>query len=73
MSDRARITPVDVVFIGVSLGLLVFLFEPVYQLLGDSNLGAGTELLFRMTLPGLAAMLLFVTYRVSLLGSGGAS
>jgi len=71
IDGRARITPVDVVFIAVGLAVLTFLSGPLYSALDQSSLSTGTELLFRMIPPGLVSMLIFVTYRTALIGSGG--
>jgi hypothetical protein len=69
--DRARLTPVDVVFFAVGLAVLAFLSGPFYSALSlnASSLSTGTELIFRMIPPGLVAMLLFVIYRTSLIGA----
>jgi Na+/melibiose symporter-like transporter len=68
IGERARLTPVDVIFIAVGLAALTFLVEPMYALLDTSSLSTGTELMFRMLPPGLVAMLIFVAYRTALIG-----
>lgn len=70
--DRGRLTPVDVVFISVAVAALAFLAEPFYTVLGSSSLSTETELMFKMLPPALIATVLYVTYRISLLGSGQA-
>jgi len=70
MSERGRITPIDVVFVGASVAALAFLAEPLYSLLNQSNngLGPGVELLFRMIVPGLLGSLLLIVYITGLVG-----
>lgn len=66
---RARITPPDVVYLGVSLAVFAFLAQPFYTLLSDADLGGGTGLIFQMVPAGIVMTLLIVTYA---LGFGGA-
>jgi len=70
--DRGRLTPVDVVFVGVALAALAGLAPALYDALGQQsgNLGQGTELLMQMLAPALVVTLLVVVYRTSLLGGG---
>jgi len=68
LGERGRLTPVDVIFVGVGLAALTFLVGPLYSLLDTSSLSTGTELLFRMLPPSLVAMLVFVSYRTALIG-----
>lgn len=70
MGERARLTPVDVVYIAVGLAALAFLAEPLYTALDSVELSTGATLLFQMLPPALVTMILFVTYRISLIGSG---
>lgn len=70
--NRGRLTPVDIVFVGASLAVLTFLSDPYYTMLGNANLGTGVDLLFRMLVPSLVAMLIFTVYRTSLIGGGTA-
>lgn len=66
--ERGRLTPVDVVFVGVGLAVLAFLGEPLYDLITSSQMATGPLLLFRMLVPALVAMLIYTIYRRSLLG-----
>lgn len=68
--NRGRLTPVDIVFVVASLAVLTFMADPFYQILSNANLGTGVDLLFRMLVPSLVAMLIFVVYRTSLIGGG---
>jgi len=67
-SNRGRLTPVDVVFIGVSVAMFAFLMEPFYTLLQDANLGVGAGFLFQMIPAGLVMSLLVVVYATALTG-----
>jgi O-antigen/teichoic acid export membrane protein len=69
---RGRLTPVDVVLYGSALLILALLAEPFYELLDTSSLDTATELLFVMIPAGLIVSLLFVIYRTSVIGGGGA-
>lgn len=70
MNERARLTPVDVVYIAVGLAVLAFLSEPFYTALESSGLSTDTALMFSMLPPALMTMILYVTYTTSLIGSG---
>lgn len=71
--DRARLTPVDIVYYGVALLLLGFLAEPMYLVLNDQagELGTGSGLLFQMIFPSLVVTLMFVVFLTGV--SGGAN
>jgi hypothetical protein len=68
LGERARLTPVDVIFIAVGLAALTFMVGPLYSLLDTAGLSTGTELLFRALPASLVAMLLFISYRTALIG-----
>lgn len=71
--DRARLTPVDIVYYGVALFLLSIFARPIYQVLNDNagELGTGEALVFQMVFPALVVTLLFVVFLTA--ASGGAS
>jgi len=60
--DRARLTFVDVIFLGVSLAVLAILVRPFYDILDDqaSVLSVGEAYMFQLLVPGIVAMLLIV-------------
>lgn len=70
--DRARLTPVDVVFYGVALLLLAFMAEPMYSTLRDNagHLGTGEAYLFQMIYPATILTLMSVIWLTA--ASGGA-
>lgn len=70
--DRARLTPVDVVYYGVALMLLGFLARPMYRVMNDNAgaVGTGTAYIFQMVYPALLVTLLVVVYTTG--ASGGA-
>jgi len=72
MTDRGRLTPVDVVFFSVAVAALYFLGQPFLALLNQQSgqLGTGTELLFTMLVPGLVLALLFSVYTISFFETG---
>lgn len=53
MSDRGRLTPVDVAWIGVAIFLLGLLLVPAYELMNANvgALGTGDAYLLRMVFP----------------------
>lgn len=69
-TERARLTPVDIVYYGVAVLLLGLLASPMYTVLNDNagELGTGEALLFQMMFP---AMLLTVMGIVYLTGATG--
>jgi hypothetical protein len=71
--DRARLTPVGVVFFGVVLFLLSHLAGPVYQMIeqNSGSLGTAEMLLFRMVFPAMILTVLFLVYATAV--SGGAN
>jgi len=69
--DRARLTPVGVVFFGVVLFLLSHLAGPVYQMQNSGSLGTAEMLLFRMVFPAMILTVLFLVYATAV--SGGAN
>jgi len=72
--NRARLTPVDVVFYGVALALLAFFAEPIYTVMRDSasagHLQTGEAYLFQIIFPALIVTIIIVTYLTA--ASGGA-
>lgn len=54
MDERARLTPVDVAWIGVALFMLGILIVPIYTLLNANagSLGMGDASMARMVVPG---------------------
>lgn len=70
MDSRGRLTPVDIVYTAAGLAALAFLGAPLYTLLDSSSLDPGTELIFRMLVPAMVAMLIYTVYQRSLLGGG---
>lgn len=68
MTERGRITPVDVVFFGVAVAALTFLMQPMLTLLGQANLDPSVEYMFVMIPGGLVVSLLWVIYRTSVVG-----
>jgi len=71
--DRARLTPVDVVFFGVVIFILGHLAGPVYQILAENSadLGTGTTYLFQMIFPAMILTVLSLVFLTAV--SGGAS
>lgn len=71
--DRARLTPVDVVFFGVVIFILGHLAGPVYQILSENSadLGTGTAYMFYMIFPAMILTVLSLVYLTAV--SGGAS
>ena len=71
--DRARLTPVDIVYYGVAVLLLGFLAQPMYQVLNDNagELGTGEAYLFQLVFPALVVTIMVVVYLTG--ASGGAS
>ncbi|WP_147435662.1 hypothetical protein [Halobellus sp. Atlit-38R] len=71
--DRARLTPVDVVFFGVVIFILGHLAGPVYQILGEhsTDLGTAETYLFSMIFPAMILTVLSMIYLTAV--SGGAS
>lgn len=70
--DRARLTPVDVVFYAVALFLLAIMVQPVYTLLAAKagDLSKGVGLLMQIVFPLLILSIFTVIYATS--ASGGA-
>lgn len=56
--DRARLTPVDIVFFGVAAFLLALMSNPVYQVLYDSTMGTGSSYLFQLMWPAMIVTVL---------------
>jgi len=62
--DRARLTPVDAVFIGVAIFILGNLAGPVYTVFANNtgSMSTGTAYVWQLIFPGLIATVLIVTY-----------
>lgn len=67
---RARLTLVDVVNIGASIAVLVFLAVPLYDVLQQQagELGAGVELLMQALVPVTLVAVLVVVFTVAVKG-----
>lgn len=72
MNDRARLTPVDVIYIGVGIAVLAFLVEPLYMLMNANagELGKAEAFLFQMIVPGIVMTILYVMYSTAISGPG---
>lgn len=72
-ADRARLTPVDVVYYGVAVFLLGILAGPIYTVLDDSSgsLGTAEAYLFQLVFPAMVLTVLTVVYVTG--ASGGAT
>jgi len=70
MDDRARLTPVDVVYFGVAVFILGHFAGPIYTVLGDSagSLGPGEAFLFQMIFPALLLTIISVVYLTAATG-----
>lgn len=67
MSERGRLTPVDVVFFGMA-GALVLILGPVFLEVLDANAGrisTPTAFLFQLIVPGLLMTLLSIVLVVA--------
>lgn len=71
MTNRARLTPVDVVFAATSLAMVAFFAQPVYTALNDNAdaLGTGAAYMFQMLMPALIVTLLFVVFATAVGGT----
>lgn len=70
MDDRARLTPVDVAWIGVAVFILMLLAPPIYGLMNANvgSLGTGDAYLLRMIIPGALIAILVVIYATAVKG-----
>lgn len=70
---RARLTLIDVIFMGVSLFVIGIVAGPVFEILDDQAgvIGTGPAFMFRIVVPGLIVTLMVVIWRTSLGGGGG--
>jgi len=68
--QRARLTPVDIVFYGVALFLLGVMAEPMYTVLTDNagELGTGAGYVFQLVFPGLVMTIMIVVYLTGVTG-----
>lgn len=71
--ERARLTPIDVVFYGAAIFVLAALAAPMYTILqaNAGELGPAAGLLFQMPFPGLVMTILIVIYLTGAAGGGG--
>lgn len=69
--DRARLTPVDVIYYGAALFILALMIGPMYKVLNASagELSMGSGLLFQMVLPAALVTIISVVYLTG--ASGG--
>jgi hypothetical protein len=60
--DRARLTFIDVIFLGISLAVLAILARPLYSVLDKQAdvLSTGEAYMFQLLVPGIVATLLIV-------------
>lgn len=67
MTNRARLTLVDIIYIGTSIAVLGILGQPFYRVLADQgpNLGTGMGLLMQSLVPGILIALLVVVFTVA--------
>ena len=70
--DRARLTPVDVVYFGVGFLILAFMAKPIYTVLNSnaSELSAGAAYLYQMIFPAMIITLHTVVYLTGASGGG---
>ena len=70
--ERARLTPVDVIYYGVALLLLGFLAAPMYTVMNDNagELGTGTAYIFQLAFPSMVVTIMFVVYLTGASGGG---
>jgi hypothetical protein len=62
--DRARLTPVDAVFIGVAIFILGNLAQPVYTVLANNvgEMSTGAAYVWQLVFPGMIMTILVVIY-----------
>lgn len=63
MDERARLTPVDIAYVGVAVFIFLMLVPSIYELfnLNVASLGQGDAYLLRMIIPGaILAVLAYV-------------
>jgi len=62
--DRARLTPVDAVFIAVAIFVFGNLAAPVYTVLANNtgSMSTGAAYVWQLIFPGLIMTILIVTY-----------
>lgn len=70
MGERARLTPVDVGWIGVGVFIFGLLIGPIYEALNGNAaaLGTGDAYLFRMVIPGAILAVFVVVMATSIEG-----
>lgn len=70
MNDRARLTPVDIAYVGVAVFVFGLLIGPIYTLLNLNigALGAGDVYLFRMVIPAALIGVLVMIMATSVSG-----
>lgn len=68
--DRARLTPVDVAYIGVGLFIIGILGVPIYGLLNANaaSLSTGDAYLFRMVIPGAILGAFVIVFQIAIQG-----
>jgi len=62
--DRARLTPIDAIFIGVAIFVLGNLAPAVYTVFSNNagSMSTGTAYVWQLIFPGLIVTILVVTY-----------
>jgi len=70
MDDRARLTPVDVAFLGVAVFMLGILIDPIYTLLNANlgSLGTGDAYMVRLIIPGALVAVFVTIYQIAIQG-----
>jgi len=70
MGTRARLTPVDVVYIAVSIAVLSFSVPVLYEVMGSNSdlIPTGSLYLFQLITPVLVLTILSVTFIVAVGG-----
>ena len=70
LDDRARLTPIDIVYYGVGLFLLGVFAKPIYMVLNGNagELGTGAGLLFQMIFPSMVVTLMVVVFVTAVSG-----
>lgn len=71
MDVRARLTPIDVVFLGIAIFILGNLAPPVYTVLADNagEMSTGAAYVWQLIFPGLIVTILVVTYVTGVSGA----
>ena len=70
MGARGRLTPVDIVYIAVSVAVLAFGVQPLYKVMSANSdvIPTGALYLFQIIVPTLALVLLSVVFIIAIGG-----